>query len=110
MKFFATCLGMPGERALDPECEPPIGAHVVTPRWGYTHHGIYVGRGMVVQYAGLSGALRRGPVEEVSLWRFAQGRPIRIRSAPSTARDPDEVVRRARSRLGEDRYHVLINN
>ena len=24
---------------------PPIGAHVVTPRRAYTHHGIYVGDG-----------------------------------------------------------------
>jgi len=45
----------------------PIGAHVVTPRRGYTHHGIYVGRGRVVQYGGLSRGLRSGPVKEVSL-------------------------------------------
>src|SRR6266853_3959358 len=37
---------------LDPERELPIGAHVVTPRRGSTHHGIYVGRGRVVQYGG----------------------------------------------------------
>ncbi len=64
--------------ALDPEREPPIGAHMVTPRRGYTHHGIYAGRGRVVQYGALSRGLRRGPVEQVPLSQFAQGRAIWI--------------------------------
>ena len=96
--------------ALDPEREPPIGAHMVTPRRGYTHHGIYVGRGRVVQYAGLSRGLRRGPVDEVPGWQFAQWRTIWIRLQESSGLDRDEVVRRARLRLGENRYHVLTNN
>ena len=33
---------------------PPLGSHVVTSRRGYTHHGIFVGDGRVVHYAGLS--------------------------------------------------------
>ena len=49
-----------------------IGAHLITPRCGYTHHGIYIGSGRVVHYAGLSrAALTRRPVEEVSLTEFA---------------------------------------
>jgi hypothetical protein len=96
--------------ALDPDREPPIGAHMVTRRWGYTHHAIYVGRGRAVQYGGLSFGLRRGPVEEVSLSEFSSGRAIWIRSPAATSLNRDEVVRRARSRLGEDRYHVLKNN
>ena len=95
---------------LDPDHEPPSGAHMVTRRWGYTHHGIYVGRGRVVQYGGLSLGLHRGPVEEVTLSQFALGRAIWIRSSESTSLNRDEVVRRARSRLGENRYHVLTNN
>jgi len=98
------------DHALDPEREPPIGAHMVTPRRGYTHHGIYVGRGWVVQYGGLSRGLRRGPVEQVPLSQFAQGRTIWIRLHESSGLDRDEVVRRARLRLGENRYHVLTNN
>jgi Lecithin retinol acyltransferase len=95
---------------LDAECEPPLGAHMVTPRRGFTHHGIYVGGGMVVQYGGLSWGLRRGPVEEVALSEFSQGRPVWIRPAGSNWFDQREVVRRARQRLGEDRYSVLTNN
>ena len=93
-----------------PQREPPLGAHVVTPRRGYSHHGIYVGQGRVVQYGGLSRGLRRGPVEEVSLSQFAQGRPICHRPGESRWFDPHEVVRRARMRLGENRYNVLTNN
>src|SRR5262249_61985463 len=29
------------DRVLDSAREPPLGAHMVTPRRGYTHHGIY---------------------------------------------------------------------
>jgi hypothetical protein len=98
------------DHALDPEREPRIGAHIITPRRGYTHHGIYVGRGRVVQYGGLSRGLRRGPVEEIPLSQFAQGRTIWIRLHDSSGLDQDEVVRRARLRLGENRYQVLTNN
>jgi len=98
------------DRRLDAEREPPLGAHVVTPRRGYTHHGIYVGEGKVVQYGGLSWGLRRGPVEEVPLSQFSQGRPVWIRAVGSHWFDQHEVVRRARLRLGEDLYSVLTNN
>jgi Lecithin retinol acyltransferase len=100
----------PGDLALSSESEPPLGAHMVTPRRGYAHHGIYVGEGRVVQYGGLSRGLRRGPIEEVSLSQFAQGRPICQRPGESLWFDRDEVVRRARMRLGENRYNVLTNN
>jgi lecithin:retinol acyltransferase len=96
--------------ALDPAREPPVGAHLVTPRRGYTHHGIYVGRGRVVQYGGVFLGLRRGPVEEVALLQFARGRSIWLRLEESGQFDRDEVVDRARARLGEDRYNVLTNN
>jgi Lecithin retinol acyltransferase len=89
---------VPAEDVLEADHEPPIGAHLMTQRWSYTHHGIYVGRRRVVQYGGLSLGLRRGPVEEVTLSEFASGRPIRIRSSVSASIDCDEVVRRARSR------------
>src|SRR5712691_2860705 len=87
-----------------------LGTHLVTSRRGYTHHGIYVGRGMVVHYAGLSRLLRSGPVEEVAMRRFAMGRPVGIVRDRESMYSPHEVVLRARSRLGENRYHVLRNN
>jgi len=35
--------------------ELPLGAHLSTSRFGYTHHGVYAGHGRVVHYSGLSG-------------------------------------------------------
>jgi hypothetical protein len=93
------------------EQEPPLGAHLTTTRRGYSHHGVYVGRGRVVHYSGLSGGFWQcGPVEEVSLSRFATGHVVRIVDHPQRPYLPEEIVRRARSRLGENDYRLLTNN
>jgi Lecithin retinol acyltransferase len=92
------------------EQEPPLGAHLATLRRGYQHHGVYVGRGQVVHYSGLSGFWQCGPVEEVPLSRFANGRPVRLVSHLEPHYSPEEIVRRARSRLGESDYRLLTNN
>jgi hypothetical protein len=89
--------------------EPPLASHLVTPRAFYMHHGIYVGSGRVIHYAGLAHRLRRGPVEQVSLEHFARGHTIWIRRSPQRF-DSCEVVARARSRLGESHYRILTNN
>ncbi len=94
---------------LRPGEEPALASHLVTPRMLYNHHGIYVGNGCVIHYAGLAHGLRRGPVEEVSIERFARGHEIRVRHEPKRL-DHLTVVQRARSRLGERRYHILTNN
>lgn len=98
------------DRPLAQDEEPPLGAHVVSPRFGYVHHGIYIGRGRVVHYAGLSCGLVRGPVEVVPLSRFACGRRVSTRCSRRRSYEPADVVRRACSRLGENRYAVLRNN
>jgi hypothetical protein len=89
---------------------PPLASHVVTPRRGYLHHGIYVGDGNVVHYAGLAKGLHRGPVEEISLGGFSRRRPVWIKSHAPSDFEPQEVIRRARSRVGEDCYRLLTNN
>ena len=94
---------------LRPAEEPPLASHLITPRALYTHHGIYVGNGRVIHYAGLAHGWRRGPVEEVSLERFAHGRSIRVRPDRKCF-DARSVVERARSRLGERGYRILTNN
>ena len=86
------------------------GAHVATARRGYTHHGIYVGHGKVIQYGGFVRGLQRGPIEEVSVKEFARGRPLWTVNGHAPCFHPDEVVRRAHSRLGEDHYRLLTNN
>jgi hypothetical protein len=96
-------------RLLEDE-EPQLGAHVISHRRRYSHHGIYVGGGRVVHYAGFAYGLSSGPIEEVSLCEFAHRRPIWTRRAVRPAFPPEEVVRRARMRVGESQYQVLRNN
>ena len=97
-------------RALTPGELPPLGAHLITPFLGYTHHGIYVGDGNVVHYGALMYDIIRKPVEEVTLEVFAEGRPVYEVTHTEAGFDADEVIRRARTRLGEKRYRLLTNN
>lgn len=90
--------------------EAPAGAHLITPRIGYVHHGIYLGAGKVIHCGAVSRLLPRGPVEEVSLEDFGRGHSIRVRVGLPARFSAQEVVDRARSRLGENRYHLLRNN
>jgi hypothetical protein len=99
-----------GDRLLARCEEPPLGAHLVTPRFGFVHHGIYVGAGNVIHSGGISDFIPGGPVEEVPLSRFSRGRRIWVRSGKLPRFSRQEVVARARSRTGEDRYRLLSNN
>ena len=87
-----------------------MGLHLVTPRCGYLHHGIYVGARKVVHYSGFARGLRRGPVEEVPFAHFARGHRVWARSDAPSDFDVREVVFRARSHVGEDHYRLLTNN
>lgn len=88
----------------------PLGAHLVSPRRGFIHHGIYVGNGRVVHYEGIKGMLRRGPVEEVSIEEFACGQGFAVKPWAAPRYAAAERIARARSRLGENRYRLLSNN
>ncbi|MEX3854550.1 hypothetical protein QF001_004563 [Paraburkholderia youngii] len=94
----------------DSNDEPALGAHLITKRHGYEHHGIYVGSGRVIHYAGFVKSVRRGPVEEVPLDEFADGHTVAVRRRPYPKYSGVQTVLRARSRLGEDRYRLLTNN
>jgi Lecithin retinol acyltransferase len=99
-----------GDRLLSGNEEPALGAHLVTPRLAFAHHGIYVGGGNVVHYGALARQFRRAPVAEASLAFFAHGRAVLVRPHSAPRFDCQEVIRRARSRLREDRYGLLRNN
>lgn len=90
--------------------EPPLGAHLITPRRGYTHHGIYAGDGAVIHYSGLSRTFRRGPISQVSLEQFANGQAVLLECRSQPSLEALEILARARSRLGENRYRLLSNN
>lgn len=92
------------------DADLPLGAHLVTERRGYAHHGIYIGEGKVVHYAGFAGALHWGPVEEITIEAFASGHPVTVKATPHARYVGLQAVERARFRLGEDNYRLLTNN
>jgi hypothetical protein len=89
---------------------PPLAAHLVTPWMGFAHHGIHVGDGRVVHYGALVYDVIRRPVEEVTLDSFADGRRVFMIEHGDECLAPEDVIQRARSRLGENRYRLLTNN
>lgn len=89
--------------------ELKVGSHLITPRTGYTHHGIYIGEGRVIHYSGLADGLDSGPVEETDLKNFSSGKGFTVKTYKNTF-PPEEIVRRARSRIGESAYSVFHNN
>ena len=80
------------------------GSHLVSSRFGYTHHGIYVGNGEVVHYL-----LDEG-VTLTDLEEFSCGNAVRVRTHPGAPYSGEECARRALSRLGEDEYNLVFNN
>jgi Lecithin retinol acyltransferase len=100
----------PSDQLLAAHEEPPLGAHLVTPRFAYAHHGVYVGGGVVVHYSAFAKHWHRGPVEETSLTRFADGHPVWVRAGRPNGLHSAQIVGRAHSRLGENRYRFFSNN
>ena len=90
--------------------ELKAGDHLVTKRLGYTHHGIYLGRGKVIHYSGLANGLRAGPIEITNLDNFSQGKHTYVQSHDNRLFCHKQTVKRARSRLTEDKYNLLTNN
>jgi hypothetical protein len=87
----------------------PIGSHLISPRKFYLHHGIYLGCGDVAHYSGFSGSLKPGPIEVADLESFANGKPVWL-IQESCEYSSDEIVSRARSRMGENQYRIFSNN
>ncbi|EJM62821.1 lecithin retinol acyltransferase family protein [Pseudomonas sp. GM48] len=86
-----------------------IGSHLISPRKFYVHHGIYLGYGEVAHYSGFSSSLKPGPIEVTDLESFANGKPVWVMQE-SCEFSNDEIVSRARSRMGESQYRILSNN
>lgn len=81
-----------------------LGQHLVVERSCFSHHGIYVGYGQVIE-----NLLEQGIVA-VPLQTFADGAPIKVRNHPFPKYSAHEAVRRAYSRIGEKSYDLLTNN
>ena len=81
-----------------------VGAHVITPRVGFTHHGLYIGHGQVLEYIKSQG------VVIVPLATFTQGHELFIREHKNARFKGAEAVRRGMMRLGEQHYNLLTRN
>ena len=86
------------------------GDHLVSPRMGYDHHGLYIGNGEVIHYSGFSEVFDKGLIEVTSIDEFAQGNTYTVKSHLFAIYDPEERVTRAFSKLGEDSYSLVFNN
>lgn len=78
------------------------GNHIYVNRSVYSHHGIYDGYGSVYEY-------QDGNITINSLEVFADGDGILVKDEPA-AYSPNEIIRRAQMRLGEEEYNLLYNN
>lgn len=81
-----------------------LGSHLVASRLGYTHHGIYIGRGLVVHYL-----LDEG-ITIATLEDFADRQTVQVRTHPGARYSGEECACRALSRVGEDDYNLIFNN
>ncbi len=86
-----------------------VGDHLVTPRAGYTHHGLYVGEQQVIHYEGKFGN-DSGRIAKVTLAEFCEGASCRVRDYPLRVYGRKESVERASQRLGECDYNLVLNN
>lgn len=76
--------------------------HVIVNKGLYVHHGIYVGEDSIIHY-------EKSGIKRISLREFSEGRMIQvIRHGNELNRD--EIVTRAYSKLGEDRYNLIFHN
>ncbi len=86
-----------------------IGDHLVTPRLGYTHHGLYIGQQEVIHYEGKAVGIS-GQINKVSVAKFCDGMSYEVRDYPLRVYGRKESVVRAYQRLNESQYNILFNN
>lgn len=84
------------------------GTELIVDRLVYGHHGVYLGDGLVIHYAGRTRYVR-GFIEANPLQDFVGRRRVRLARKPESP-SGEEIVRRACSRLGERRCDVFRNN
>ena len=101
----------------EPETTPAPGlsrgSHICADRpGGIRHDGIYLGDDRVIHMASMPGQIkdkRGASVQITTLAAFAAGQPVTVRPYVN-ADDPDVIIERAMSRLGDGDYNLLFNN
>jgi len=79
----------------------------------YNHCGIYIGDGRVIHFAAPEGAeisMKSAVIHETSFEHFQNNCEVKVIDFPESPYTAQEVVERARSRLGERGYNFFVNN
>jgi len=79
----------------------------------FRHYGVYIGGGNVIHFAAPDGqeiAFANAIIHETTLERFMNGRALRIDENVVNKFPSRVIARRARSRIGERGYSLLMNN
>lgn len=84
--------------------------HLKSSRGLYSHHGIYIGNEEVIHYSGFSETFKSGKIEKISLTEFSGTKGYEIIEHTNIKYSCIEIVNRAKSRLGEDGYNLVVNN
>ncbi|HNR34787.1 MAG TPA: lecithin retinol acyltransferase family protein [Candidatus Hydrogenedentes bacterium] len=86
------------------------GDHIRVRRLGYWHHGIDCGDGTVIHYSGeLFDNKRHASIQRTSMAEFTRGGCVET-VVHDKSDNPDCVMMRAESRLGESGYGIFTNN
>ena len=88
----------------------PLGTHLIVKHLGYSHHGIYAGRGRVIHYSGFAHLFKKRPIEITSIEKFSFGKTIIVQKYSNPNFTGRKGIRRMRSRMNENNYHLIINN
>ncbi len=86
------------------------GDHLITPRKGYEHHGLYLGDNEVIHHSGFSELFKKGPIQITSLEDFEQGNPCRVFEHEECKFCAEERIARALEQHGRDDYNLVFNN
>ena len=101
----------------DPNDPVPPGTHIYVTKGNgvtYQHHGIYVGNNRVVHYYGTTKSKAEASIQETTLEVFLQGNHDKENRYyfmdHQNSYMPEEIVRRARSRIGQRNYQLWGRN
>ena len=78
------------------------GAHIMVKRFGYEHHGLSLGDGLVIHYS--EGTIRTSPIQDFC----GRNTPYIVES--TCIYDTEHIISRAYSRIFEKEYNLLVNN
>jgi hypothetical protein len=85
------------------------GDHLVVDRGIYWHHGVDLGNGTIVHFAGPGKDKTLASIRVDTFQDFASGTTVRVRNYGQRL-DPEETVRRAESLVGATGYHLVSKN